>query len=117
MKNNSISMSGSSFNGNIVQGDVHGNVEANMKTQSENQKTLVDSVKEIQRLLKQLESTNPTATEVEKVIYVNDETSPGFKRRAVAALKAGGGTALEEVFDSSYFNVGKAIWEAWMQPE
>ena len=63
------------------------------------------------------EQTNPTATETDKVAYVNDETTPSFKRRVVGALQAGGETAIEEFLDNPYVNVGKAVIKGWMKPE
>jgi internalin A len=84
---------------------------------SEQRKTLAESASEIQQLLKQLEQTNPTAIEAEKVAYVNDETTPKFKRRVVSALQAGGEAAIEEFFDNPYVNVGKAIVKGWIEAE
>ena len=84
---------------------------------SEQKQTLSDAAKEIQQLLKQLEQTNPTATEDQKVAYINDETTPSFKRRVVGALQAGGETAIEEFLDNPYVNVGKAVIKGWMNPE
>ena len=83
----------------------------------EQQKTLAEAAVEIQRLLKQLEVSNPNATEVEIVAYVNDETTPSLKRRAVAALKSGSEAAIEEFLDNPYINVGKAIVKSWIKPE
>ncbi|UNU27438.1 hypothetical protein D0A37_13675 [Microcoleus vaginatus HSN003] len=68
-------------------------------------------------MLKQLEKTNPTATEAEKIEYVNDETTPSFKRRVVGALQARGESAIEEFLDNRYVNVGKAIVKGWIKPE
>jgi hypothetical protein len=84
---------------------------------SEPKKTLAEAANEIQQLLQQLEKTNPDATEIEKVVYVNDETTPSFKRRIVGALQAGGESAIEEFLDNSYVNVVKAIIKGWMKPE
>jgi hypothetical protein len=84
---------------------------------SEQKKTLAQAANEIQQLIKQLEQTNPTATEAEKVAYVNDETTPSFKRRVVSALQAGGEAAIEEFLDNPYINVGKAIVKGWIKPE
>lgn len=84
---------------------------------SEPKQTLAEAAEEIQKLLQQLEQTNPTATEEEKIIYVNDETSPGLKRRTVSALKAGVETSIEEFLDNPYVNVGKAVVKGWMKPE
>jgi chromosome condensin MukBEF ATPase and DNA-binding subunit MukB len=152
MERKSVGLNNSSFNGNLVQGNVGGNVEYkpvsesksmsettnydlreakigaiakdNARQQinqhfyeSEQKQTLAEAAKEIQELLKQLEKTNPNATEAEKIAHVNDETTPNFKRRAVGALQAGGEAAIEEFLDNSYINVGKAIVKGWMKPE
>lgn len=85
--------------------------------QSGQNRTLAEAAAEIQNLLKQLEQTNPTATEAEKVDYVNDETTPSFKRRVVGALQAGGEAAIEEFLDNPYVNVGKAVVKGWVKPE
>jgi uncharacterized protein (DUF697 family) len=84
---------------------------------SEQKQTLDQAAAEIQKLLKQLEATNPTATEGEKIAYVNDETTPSFKRRVVGALEAGGEAVIEEFLDNPYVNVGKAIVKGWIKPE
>lgn len=47
----------------------------------------------------------------------NEETSFGFKRRVVGALKAGSESVLEEFLDNPYLNVGKAVIKGWMKPE
>jgi hypothetical protein len=51
------------------------------------------------------------------VAYINDETTPSFKRRVASALQAGGETAIEEFLDNPYINVGKAIVKGWIKPE
>ena len=148
MERKSVDLNNSSFTGNLVQGNVGGNVEykpvsesksmsetynnsgnvgamgSNARSdnntfvqQSEQKQTLAASAKEIQQLLKQLEVTNPTATEAEKIAHVNDETTPSLRRRTVGALQAGGEAAIEEFLDNPYVNVGKAIVKGWMKPE
>jgi len=83
----------------------------------EPKKTLAEAAIEIQQLLKHLEEMNPTADEIEKVTYVNDETTPSFKRRAVGALQASGETAFDEfVLDNKYLKVVKAAIKGWVQP-
>jgi uncharacterized protein YjbI with pentapeptide repeats len=83
---------------------------------SEQQKTLAESAAEIQRLLKQLEDTNPSATEPEQIAYVNLATKPNFKQRAVTALREGGEVAIEEFFlENKYLKVGKAVIKGWLQ--
>lgn len=64
--------------------------------QSEQEKTLVEAAVEIQQLLKQLEHNNPNDTETYKIAYINDETTPSFKRRVVRALQASGETAIDK---------------------
>ncbi|MHC5746698.1 MAG: pentapeptide repeat-containing protein [Nostoc sp.] len=89
----------------------------NQYNSSEQKKTLAEAASEIQKLLKQLEQTNPTATEAEKVAYVNDETTPSFKRRVVGALQAGGETVIDEfILENKYLKVAKATIKGWLQP-
>ena len=81
-----------------------------------NQKTsLAQAAREIQELLKQLEGSNPNASEAEKIAYLNDETTPRFKKRVIGALQAGGGAAIEEFLDNPYVKVGKATIEGWIK--
>lgn len=84
---------------------------------AEQKQTLAEAAKEIQNLLKQLEATNPAATEGEKIAYVNDKTTPSLKSRFVGALEAGGEAAIEEFLDNPYVNIGKAIVKGWIKPE
>lgn len=91
--------------------------DGNTFIQSEQKKSLAQAAEEIQQLLKQLQKSNPTATENEQISYVNDETSPSFKRRVAGALQAGGEAAIEEFLDNPYVNVGKAIVKGWLKPE
>lgn len=79
--------------------------------------TLAEAADEIQRLLKQLEETNPTATESEQITYVNVAAKPDLKQRAIAALKAGGDTTIDEFFlENKYLKIGKAVIKGWLQP-
>jgi hypothetical protein len=77
---------------------------------SERKQTLAEAAVEIQQLLMQLEKSNPTATEEEKVAYVNDETPPALKSRVASALKAGSISAVDTLVDNSPFsNFAKAF--------
>jgi hypothetical protein len=89
----------------------------NTFVQSEQQQTLANAAEEIQNLLKHLERVYPNATITDKVAYVNDETTPDFKRRVVGALQAGSEAAIENFLDNPYVNVGKAIVKGWIKPE
>ena len=149
MSRRSVNFNKSNFSGNLVQGNVQGNVECtfsedidmnanenevynvgqagavgrysrsdnNTFIQPENERTLTEAATEIHNLLRYLERTNPTATQEDKISYVNDETTPGFKRRFIGALKAGGDAALEEIVDNAYVNVFKEIVQGWLNPE
>ncbi len=81
---------------------------------SEHKQTLAEAAEEIQKLLQQLEKSNPTATEDQQIKHLNDETTPKFKRKAFAALKAAGDTAIDEFLDNSYLKVGKAAIMGWI---
>ena len=81
----------------------------------ERRQTLAEAAEEIQELLMQLEKSQPTATESEKVAYVNDETPLDLKFRVVNAFKAGGEAATDTILDNSpYINVVKAILKGWI---
>ncbi|MEH2359824.1 AbiTii domain-containing protein [Nostoc sp.] len=84
---------------------------------SEPKKILAEAGEQIQRLLKQLEQTNQTATELDKVAYINDETTPSFKRRVTGALQATSETAIDEfILENKYLKVIKAAIKGWLQP-
>ncbi|OYQ63559.1 hypothetical protein B9G53_16415 [Pseudanabaena sp. SR411] len=58
----------------------------------ESKQTLAEAAVEIHKLLQELEKFNPTATEAEKVAYVNEEVTPAFKSRVASAVKVTGET-------------------------
>ncbi|NES97531.1 MAG: hypothetical protein F6K32_20400 [Desertifilum sp. SIO1I2] len=72
----------------------------------------------MQQLLVQLEKTNPTATESEQISYVNIATQSSFKQRTVAALKAGGETALDQlILENKYLKIVKAVIKGWFNSQ
>ncbi|MFP4415598.1 hypothetical protein, partial [Coleofasciculus sp.] len=84
----------------------------------EQKQTLAEAATEIQNLLKQLEQTNPTATETQQIEHINDETTPKFKCRVVGALQATGETAIDEfILENKYLKVVKAAIKGWIKPE
>ncbi|BAY95645.1 MULTISPECIES: pentapeptide repeat-containing protein [unclassified Tolypothrix] len=94
------------------------NISFNQNNHTPEQKTLAEAASEIQKLLKQLEKDNPTANEAEKVAYVNEETTPSFKKRVAGAFQAGGETAIDEfILDNKYLKVAKATIKGWLQPD
>ncbi|WP_052128706.1 pentapeptide repeat-containing protein [Neosynechococcus sphagnicola] len=83
---------------------------------SESKQSLAEAAQEIQALLKQLESTNPQATEDQQMAYVNSAIPPTLKQRVVAALKEGGEAAIDEfLLENKYLKVGKAVIKGWVQ--
>lgn len=84
---------------------------------TEQKQTLAEAANEIQRLLKQLEETNPSASESEQVAHVNDKVQPSLKQRTIAALRAASETSIDEFFlENKYLKVGKSVIKAWIQP-
>jgi uncharacterized protein YjbI with pentapeptide repeats len=83
--------------------------------ESPEKQSLAEAAIEIQRLLKVLEASNPTATEADQKAFVSAGVSPTMKQRAVGALQSGGKAALEEFLDNPYVNVGVAIVEGWRE--
>jgi hypothetical protein len=80
-----------------------------------NSKPLNEAATEIQRLLKQLEETNPTTDEAEKIAYINIATKPGLKQRVTAALRSSGERAIDELaLEDKYLNIGKAVLKGWI---
>ncbi len=62
-------------------------------------------------MLKQLEKTNPSATEIEQVEHVNAATSSDFKKRIVKALKASDTQVDMDFIDNSII---AAVIQGWM---
>jgi phosphomannomutase len=82
---------------------------------TKNSQPLNEAAIEIQRLLKQLEETNPTANEAEKIAYVNIATQRGLKQRVIIALRSSGETAIDRVMlEDKYLDIGKAVIKGWM---
>lgn len=110
---------GSNYNfhgpvGNV--GDkVLGNQEniQNITYVSEQKQTLDQAAKEIQKLLAQLDTNNPTATEEEKKAFLSASISKPKRERIVSALQAAGREALKESLDNPYFNIALAAIEDW----
>ena len=85
---------------------------------SERKQTLAEAASEIQDLLKQLEQSNPSATEEEQVAYVNEETPSALKSRVTSAVKAGSGAAFETILDASpYGSVARAVIAGWLSSD
>ncbi|MBD0304513.1 MAG: hypothetical protein ICV85_20850 [Tolypothrix sp. T3-bin4] len=85
--------------------------------QSEQRQTLAEAAAEIQQLLKQLEQTNPTATEIEQKAFLTAAIPPTKRERFVNALQAGGIELFKELMDNMYINVAIATIECWQSVE
>jgi hypothetical protein len=95
----------------------HSKVDNSFNNSTDEDKTLAEAAAEIQELLKQLEKTNPTATEVDKITYVNIATKTDLKQRAIAALKEGSNTVIDEfIVDNKYLKIVKAVIQGWLLP-
>jgi hypothetical protein len=85
---------------------------------AEQKQSLTEAAAEIQKLLKQLEETNPTATESEQIAHLKDNTTPNLRKRAFSALEAGSETAIDEfILENKFLKVGKAVIKGWLQPD
>lgn len=125
LDNTSFSL-GSKFNQIIVEeggiyvgGDYEYKISGDINNQGvEKRQSLAEAAAEIQQLLMQLEKSNPTATDAEKVAYVNDETPPALKSRMTNAVKAGGKSIVETMLDNNvYGNVIRAAVQGWVSSE
>ena len=97
---------------NKVQGNARQQTNQHIYALPEKQ-SLAEVMAEIQTLLKQLDQTNPTATEADKKTFVTAAIPVTRRQRAVGALQAGGKTAIAEFLENPYVNVAIAIVEGW----
>lgn len=86
------------------------------------QLSLAQAAADIQQLLKQLEETNPTTTETDKIIVAGKaadaiKNNPTLKARVIGALSNGGKEAFKEAVDNPIVNVLVAIIEGWQEAQ
>lgn len=74
---------------------------------------LAEAAAEIQDLLKQLEDSNPHATEVEQIDYLKIMIPPTQRDRFIGAIRSAAGAAIEEI---PYGSVLNALVEGWQNP-
>ncbi len=114
---------GSSGNPNAIgnaAADVKGgqkSIQHNYNYTPEQRQTLAEAAAEIQQLLKQLEQTNPTATEVEQKAFLTAAIPPTKRQRFVNALQEGGKELFKELMKNMYVNVAIAAIEGWQSAE
>ncbi|GAB4194231.1 MAG: pentapeptide repeat-containing protein [Coleofasciculaceae cyanobacterium] len=110
---------GSSGNPNAIgnaTADVKGDPKSilhNYNYAPEQRQTLAEAAAEIQQLLKQLEQTNPDATEVEQKAFLTAAIPPTKRQKLVNALQEGGKELFKELMDNIYVNVAVAAIEGW----
>jgi len=83
----------------------------------EQKQALADVAAEIQQLLKQLQQTNPSATEADQRAFLTAVISPTKRQRFANALQEGGKELLKELMDNMYLNVAIAAIEGWQSAE
>lgn len=86
------------------------------------QQDLAQAAADIQQLLKQLEETNPTTTETDKIIVAGKaadaiKSNQTLKARVIGALKSGSKEAFKEAVDNPIVNVLVAIIEGWQEAQ
>jgi uncharacterized protein YjbI with pentapeptide repeats len=112
-----VNISGGNFAAvGSLTGDNPGTVSGNIY-QSEQRQTLAEVAAEIQQLLKQLEQTNPTATEVEQKAFLTAVIPATKRQKFVNALQEGGKELFKELMDNIYVNVAIAAIEGWQSVE
>jgi hypothetical protein len=101
-----------------ITGDNSGTFSGTQNTyHSEQRQTLAEAATEIQQLLKQLEQSNPSATEVEQKAFLTAEIPAKKRQRFVNALQEGGKELFKELMDNIYVNVAIAAIEGWQSAE
>ncbi|MEL7474654.1 MAG: hypothetical protein AAGJ55_00275, partial [Cyanobacteria bacterium J06555_12] len=93
-----------------------GNVEGDLNINA-NSKSLAEVAAEIQALLKQLETTNPSATEIQQKNYVDAVGGHSLTQKAKSALKAGWEESIDQFVENRYVKVIIAILKGWQNPE
>ncbi len=79
----------------------------------EQRQTLAEAAAKIQDLLKQLEQTNPTASQAQQKAFVTAAFPLTDRKRFVSAFQAGGKEALKEFLDDSYINITDVMLKEW----
>ncbi|WP_293094807.1 hypothetical protein [Moorena sp. SIO3I6] len=117
-KGDTITQTGSSLGVGVSKGttNIDNLHHLSVNTNESKSQSLPQAAAEIQQLLKQLEQTNPTATEAQQEAFVSAAIAPTKKERLINALKEGGQGAIEEFLDNPYLNVAIRIIEGWRNP-
>lgn len=87
--------------------------ESNHNNAALKKKQLTTAISAIQRLLKQLEKTNPSATETEQIAFVSAAIPSNIKQQAANAFEANSPGIFEELLDDPYVDVAIASVKGW----
>ena len=110
MGNNKFNLSHANFNNSQV---LVGDKNVQYVNHSGEKQNLIEAAAEIQQLLKQIQETNPIATEAQQEMFVSAAITPNNRQRLINAFKEGGRGAIEEFLDNPYLNVAIKIIEGW----
>ena len=78
-------------------------------------RSLVDAALEVQRALKLLAETNPTATEAERRTFVTLAIPTTLRQQAISALPSLDKTALQGLLEADYVDTAIAVIEYWRE--
>lgn len=108
------------FGVGVNKGEIHATNLGGIVNNEGQSKNLAEAAAEIQQLLKKLEETNPTTTEIEKLTVVAKATeainkNATLKSRVINALKVGGVEAFQEAVNHPLVNILVAVIEGWRE--
>jgi 3-methyladenine DNA glycosylase AlkC len=118
MPNNSVNITGSSIQGNIVQGENSGNISALFSSADNQQIEAKAAAVAIQQILDDLSKKNPgKAVAIQMKIAVDAikavEENKSLKQKIVSALKAGGTAAIGQFLNHPAASFVIAALEDW----
>jgi hypothetical protein len=105
MEGKSANINNSNFTGNLIQGNVLGDIKSSFNIDTcEQQQSILRAAAEIQQLLQQLEKSYPTSTTHEKLAFAAEairhiDSNSKLHQRVLSALKAGGVQALGQALN------------------
>ena len=89
-------------------------VNAQSEEMTATPEALTDTALEIQRLLKLLKDTNPTASKEEAQAFVTAAMPLTLRQQAASAWQSLGKTAIQALLDKAYADTAIALMELWL---
>jgi hypothetical protein len=119
MKDNSVIIQNGSFQGNLVQGNVSGDVQFG-EVSGESEKDLCEAAGQIQYILEQLDNSYPSNTVSGKMQLATKavsliENDQKLQQRILSALKVGSISALEQLLSHPAASFVIAAIQDWKQ--